>query len=46
MDQAVAVVKALNDQGIKGLLNEVGESVTTHEEANQAARVCHDQAQL
>ena len=42
MDQAVAVVKELNGRGIKGLLNEVGESVTTHEEANQAARVFHD----
>ncbi len=42
MDQAVAVVRELNGRGIKGLLNEVGESVTTHEEANQAARVFHD----
>jgi proline dehydrogenase len=42
MDQAVAVVKELNSRGIKGLLNEVGESVTSHEEANQAARVFHD----
>ena len=42
MDQAMAVVKELNSRGIKGLLNEVGESVTTHEEASQAARVFHD----
>jgi proline dehydrogenase len=37
----VAVVKDLNRRGIKGLLNEVGESVTTHEEATQAAQVFH-----
>ncbi len=42
MDQAVAVVRELNARGIKGLLNEVGESVTTQEEANGAARVFHD----
>ena len=42
MDQAVAVVKELNARGIKGLLNEVGESVTTQEEANQAALAFHD----
>ncbi len=42
MDQAVAVVRELNGRGIKGLLNEVGESVTTHEEANQAGRVFHN----
>ncbi len=42
MDEAVAVVKALNARGIKGLLNEVGESVTTQEEASQAAQVFHD----
>lgn len=42
MDQAVAVVKELNARGIKGLLNEVGESVTTQAEANQAALAFHD----
>ncbi|MEW5958394.1 MAG: proline dehydrogenase family protein, partial [Chloroflexota bacterium] len=40
LDEAVIVVKALNRRGIKGLLNEVGESITTHEEANRAARTC------
>jgi len=42
MDEAVAVVRELNSRGIKGLLNEVGESVTTHEEACEAAHVFHD----
>lgn len=42
MDEAIAVVKDLNARGIKGLLNEVGESVTTPEEANQAAAVFYD----
>ena len=38
----MAVVKELNSRGIKGLLNEVGESVTTHKEASQAAQVFHE----
>jgi len=37
LDEAVAVVRALNAQGIKGLMNEVGESITTRAEAAQAA---------
>jgi proline dehydrogenase len=40
LDDAIAVVKELNQRGIKCLLNEVGESVTTPEEANEAALVC------
>lgn len=39
MDEAFAVIRDLNARGIKGLLNEVGESVTTREEANDAARI-------
>jgi len=38
LDDAVAVVRALNDNGIKGLMNEVGEAITTREEATQAAQ--------
>jgi proline dehydrogenase len=37
VDEAVAVVKRLNAQGIKATLNHVGESVTTQAEATQAA---------
>lgn len=39
LDEAIAVVKDLNAQGIKGLINEVGESVTTKEETFQASEV-------
>jgi proline dehydrogenase len=39
LDEAVAVVKALNKRGLKAILNEVGESVTTPAEVNQAAKV-------
>lgn len=42
LDEAVAVVKELNRRGLKAILNEVGESVTTEAEANQAAAVFHD----
>lgn len=42
MDEALAVVKTLNQQGIKALLNEVGESVTTQAEVSEAATVFHD----
>lgn len=42
LDEAVAVVKALNRCGIKALINEVGESVTTQAEAGQAAAVFCD----
>ncbi len=42
LDEAVAVIKDLNARGIKGLLNEVGESVTTHAEANRAAQTCQE----
>lgn len=38
LDDAVAVVRALNNNGIKGLMNEVGEAITTREEATQAAQ--------
>ncbi|HXV44418.1 MAG TPA: proline dehydrogenase family protein [Anaerolineae bacterium] len=41
LDEAVAVVKDLNGRGIKVLLNEVGESVTSQAEASQAAAVFH-----
>jgi proline dehydrogenase len=41
LDEAVAVVKDLNARGIKAILNEVGESVTSRAEAGQAAKVCH-----
>lgn len=37
MAQAVAVGKELNGRGIKALLNEVGEAVTTRAQATQAA---------
>jgi len=37
LDEAVAVVRELNRRGIKGLMNEVGESVTTKTEAAEAA---------
>ncbi|MFC1976471.1 proline dehydrogenase, partial [Chloroflexota bacterium] len=36
--EAVAVAKALNERGLKTILNEVGESVTTQTEASQAAK--------
>jgi proline dehydrogenase len=42
LDEAVAVVKALNGRGIKAIINEVGESVTTQAEASQAAAVFHN----
>ncbi len=38
LDEAVAVVRTLNANGIKGLMNEVGEAITTREEATQAAQ--------
>lgn len=38
LDEGVAVVKDLNLWGIKGLMNEVGESVTNEAEATQAAQ--------
>jgi proline dehydrogenase len=41
LDEAVAVVKELNGRGIKAMLNEVGESVTTQAEASQAAVIFH-----
>lgn len=41
LDEAVAVVKELNRRGIKAIINEVGESVTTQTEASQAAAVFH-----
>jgi proline dehydrogenase len=37
LDEAVEVVKALNSQGIKAILNHVGESVSNRQEARQAA---------
>jgi proline dehydrogenase len=37
LDEAVAVVKKLNARGLKAILNEVGEEVTTQAEASQAA---------
>lgn len=42
LDEAVAVVKELNRRGIKAIINEVGESVTTQAEASQAAAVFHE----
>lgn len=42
LDEAIAVVKDLNARGIKGLINEVGECVTTREEAVQASQVCYE----
>ncbi|MFN8455023.1 MAG: proline dehydrogenase family protein [Anaerolineae bacterium] len=41
LDEAVAVVKALNRRGITAIINEVGESVSTQAEAGQAAAVFH-----
>lgn len=38
LDEAVAVVKDLNRLGIKAILNEVGESITTEAEANQVVK--------
>jgi proline dehydrogenase len=37
LDEAVEVVKTLNQQGIKAILNHVGESVSTRQEASMAA---------
>ncbi len=37
LDEAVAAAKDLNRRGIKAILNEVGEAVTTRAEAGQAA---------
>ncbi len=42
LDEAVAVVKKLNTRGIKAILNEVGESVTTQAEAGESAKVYHE----
>jgi proline dehydrogenase len=42
LDEAVAVVKKLNARGLKAILNEVGEDVTTEAEASQAAKVFQD----
>jgi proline dehydrogenase len=42
MAEAVAVVKGLNARGIKAILNEVGESVATEAEVNEAAQVFHE----
>lgn len=42
LDEAVGVVKELNGRGIKALINEVGEGVTTRAEAAQAAAVFHE----
>lgn len=39
LDEAIVVVKDLNARGIKGLINQVGESVTTKDEAVQASQV-------
>ena len=41
LDEAVTVVKDLNARGIKAILNEVGESVTTQAEASRAAKLYH-----
>ncbi len=41
IDDAVAAVKELNARGIKTLMNEVGESVTTQAGATQAAKAFH-----
>ncbi len=38
LDEAVAVVKDLNQRGIKAILNEVGEAVTSKKEAARAAQ--------
>ncbi|MBN1993133.1 MAG: proline dehydrogenase family protein [Anaerolineae bacterium] len=40
--EAVAVVKKLNQHGLKAILNEVGEDVTTEAETIQAANVCRE----
>ncbi len=40
LDEAVAVVKDLNARGVKAILNEVGESVSSQAEASRAAEVC------
>ena len=37
LDDAVRVVRELNKKGIKGLMNEVGEAITTREAATKAA---------
>lgn len=42
LDEAVEVIKGLNACGLKGILNMVGEGVTTHEEARQAAETFID----
>jgi proline dehydrogenase len=42
LDEAVAVVKELNRRGLKAILNEVGESVTTQAEVSQAAATFHE----
>lgn len=39
LDDAVRVVRELNEKGIKGLMNEVGEAISTREEATAAAQV-------
>ena len=39
LEEAISVVKDLNACGIKGLINEVGESVTTKDEIIQASEV-------
>ncbi len=39
VDEAIAVVKTLNQQGLKAILNEVGESVTSQAEAAEAANI-------
>ncbi len=39
LDDAVRVVRELNKKGIKGLMNEVGEAITSREEATEAAQV-------
>lgn len=41
LDEAVTVVKDLNGYGLKAILNEVGEAVTTQAEAVQAAKDFH-----
>ncbi len=41
LDEAVAVVKDLNGRGIKAIINEVGESVTSCAEAAEAAKAFH-----
>lgn len=41
IDEAIAVAKELGRQGIKSILNHVGESVTTREEVTHAVRDIH-----